>query len=265
MTIVDEFRQDDSRVLDRLVDGELSQADRRTLLAALDDEPGAWRRCALAFLEAQSFRWQLNQIATEPLVAQTASQAKRDFGALGRGKRSSFWGACLAIAGSLLVAFGLGTRVAQQSPQVAGTSAEQPTETTSAPLPTETQPSLANATPNSATPNTTTPNTAEPAATTETTPYETLTLAEVDDSGKANPDNQFYVRVRDKEADATELDALLDQGNSPLPASLLEQLRHEGWEVTRSRELVPITLSDGRQVVLPMEQVDIQMSDVAHF
>ncbi len=46
MTILDDFRNDECRVLDRLVDGELSQPDRRELLAALDDEPGAWRRCA---------------------------------------------------------------------------------------------------------------------------------------------------------------------------------------------------------------------------
>jgi hypothetical protein len=102
-------------------------------------------------------------------------------------------------------------------------------------------------------------------APTETTPFETLTLAEVDDSGKANPDNQFNVRVRDTQADATDLDALLANGETTLPAALAEQLQQAGWEVTRRRELVPITLSDGRQVVLPMEQVDVQMPNVAHF
>ena len=45
---------DDDIRFDRLVDGELSAEEYRTLLAALDDEPGGWRRCALAFLEAQS-------------------------------------------------------------------------------------------------------------------------------------------------------------------------------------------------------------------
>ena len=69
----------------------------------------------------------------------------------------------------------------------------------------------------------------------------------------------------DAEADATDLDALLANAGTTLPAALAEQLKQAGWEVTRRRELVPITLSDGRQVVPPMEQVDIQMSDVAHF
>ena len=83
MTILDEFRRDDARVLDRLVDGELSQAERRALLAALDDEPGGWRRCALAFLEAQSWRWQLAKLSTEPLESfhTYAFATLRQFGA----------------------------------------------------------------------------------------------------------------------------------------------------------------------------------------
>ena len=267
MTIVDEFRQNESRVLDRLVDGELSQADRRALLAALDDEPGAWRRCALAFLESQSWRWQLNQIASEPLLAKTALQARCDLGRSSRGsKRASFWGTCLAIAGSLLVAFDLGTRVSQESPQVAGSpTAEKQTvqnETPLVPATSEPANSLADNASNVAGTNSTSP--AED-ATSEQTPFETLTLAEVDDSGNANPDSQINVRVRDAEADATDLDALLANAGTTLPAALAEQLKQAGWEVTRRRELVPITLSDGRQVVLPMEQVDVQMSNVAHF
>ena len=42
-------------LLDRLVDGELDPRGRRELLAALDREPGGWRRCAMAFLEAQAW------------------------------------------------------------------------------------------------------------------------------------------------------------------------------------------------------------------
>jgi hypothetical protein len=50
---------DDDRRFDLLVDGELSDAESRTLLSGLDDEPGGWRRCALAFLEAQCWRREL--------------------------------------------------------------------------------------------------------------------------------------------------------------------------------------------------------------
>ena len=44
---------DDAR-FDRLIDSALSPAEYQALLASLDDEPGGWRRCALAFLEAQA-------------------------------------------------------------------------------------------------------------------------------------------------------------------------------------------------------------------
>ncbi len=46
----------DDELLDRLVDGQLSERQRHDLLAGLDDEPGGWRRCALAFLEAQCWK-----------------------------------------------------------------------------------------------------------------------------------------------------------------------------------------------------------------
>ena len=46
----------DQTVLDRLVDGELDVAARAAALRALEAEPGGWRRCAMAFLEAQAWR-----------------------------------------------------------------------------------------------------------------------------------------------------------------------------------------------------------------
>ena len=41
--------------IDRLVDGELGDADRAALLRELDREPDGWKRCAHAFLEAQAW------------------------------------------------------------------------------------------------------------------------------------------------------------------------------------------------------------------
>ena len=52
---------DDLR-FDLLVDGELSDIERRQLLAGLDDEPGGWRRCALAFLEDQAWRQSMQDV-----------------------------------------------------------------------------------------------------------------------------------------------------------------------------------------------------------
>jgi anti-sigma factor RsiW len=53
----------DDALFDRLVDGELTGEERRRLLESLDTRPEGWRRCALAFLEAQSWREELGQVA----------------------------------------------------------------------------------------------------------------------------------------------------------------------------------------------------------
>ena len=42
----------DAATFDRLVDGELSPAEYRRVLVALEQQPGAWRKCAEAFLQA---------------------------------------------------------------------------------------------------------------------------------------------------------------------------------------------------------------------
>ena len=46
----------DGVAIDRLVDGDLPEVERRELLLRLENDPEGWRRCALAFLEDQAFR-----------------------------------------------------------------------------------------------------------------------------------------------------------------------------------------------------------------
>ena len=53
----------DGRAIDRLVDGDLPEAERLALLLRLDADPDAWRRCALAFLEDQAWRKALGPLA----------------------------------------------------------------------------------------------------------------------------------------------------------------------------------------------------------
>jgi hypothetical protein len=62
---------DDERLLDRLVDGELSETERRSLLLRLEQSPDGWRRCALAFLEAQAWRGEARSFVQEPAAAAT--------------------------------------------------------------------------------------------------------------------------------------------------------------------------------------------------
>lgn len=53
----EQFRDDRvvERWLDRLADGELDEASRRSLMEWLDEEPIRWRHCALTILESKEF------------------------------------------------------------------------------------------------------------------------------------------------------------------------------------------------------------------
>ena len=109
---------DDVR-FDRLVDGALSPDEYRALLGSLDQEPGGWRSCALAFLESQALAGELNGLRRA--LDQPALPA-----AIARG-RGKWPGAAtlLAMAASFALAFGLGiglpriwqTRIWQTSTQ----------------------------------------------------------------------------------------------------------------------------------------------------
>ncbi|MBI3838753.1 MAG: hypothetical protein HY288_12580 [Planctomycetia bacterium] len=236
MSILNEFRGDEGRVLDRLVDGELSQDQRRDLLAGLDDEPGAWRRCALAFLEAQTWRWQLSRLAVEPLVAHTTALTSPS-PVESRKNRRSLWGMCLAIAASLVVAFGLGVKYQ---------SAGQPLQANNS-LPQSHEP--------------------EPGQLAETDwaadegdgqDGETITLTLADGA-----DGEREIRL--PVTNAAEGDQELLESESALPAGLLRSLQQAGLEVNRQHRYMPIDLSDGRRLIVPIEEIEIHDPQIVQY
>ncbi|MBN2023360.1 MAG: hypothetical protein JW809_11280 [Pirellulales bacterium] len=101
----DNLSRDDDRLFDLLADDELDEERRGRLLGGLDDRPGGWRRCALAFLEAQSWKKEIGALGRKPesLVpaTETAAAASRRRRRLGRGS------AILGMAASLLLGIGL--------------------------------------------------------------------------------------------------------------------------------------------------------------
>jgi hypothetical protein len=235
MTILEAFRRDELRVLDRLVDDELAPDERRELLAALDDEPGAWRRCALAFLEAQAWRRHLTQPATEPahIASGLASLPTH------RKNRRALWGTCLAVAACLLVAFELGTRfpVVDLSPVVQQPAiAQQNTPNQSAP-----QIELAQSDEDSP----------------DDEPWETLTL-----KNNADPQNDIQLRVVESDDDDQKW---LAERQSSMPVELLQQFEQAGLEVKHQQRLLPIELSDGRRLIVPIDEVDIHYPETIQY
>lgn len=113
MNLSDEQR--DAMLIDRLVDGELSSDERRQLLTSLEAQPDGWRRCALAFVEAQTWRstmgglLQEREAPAEPSSAITVGQSGSAGASPSRSESSRLHlGTWIAVAASVVVAFGLG-------------------------------------------------------------------------------------------------------------------------------------------------------------
>jgi hypothetical protein len=217
----------DDTVFDRLVDGELLAAERRRLLASLDDQPGGWRRCALAFLEAQSWREGLGELVHEPSPTQAAdeklSMAPTE-SAREQRRRGVVW---LAIAAGLLAAFTLGLRL-RSGEKFAGNSM----------APTDRSIAQVVPPPESKSP------TAQAAA-------DALTLWVRDDAGKAQP-------LRVPLVDAGTLDQQLGlQFQSGLPSDVRSQLQDRGFQVQSKRRYAPFWLENGRPMIVPVEDTRI--------
>src|SRR4051794_31390065 len=98
----------EANLLDRLVDGELSGSERRQLLQSFDNRPEGWRRCALAFLEAQSWREEIGQVARDRVAKPKESKPSPSPLPASHKLRWGTGATWLAMAASLLLAFGLG-------------------------------------------------------------------------------------------------------------------------------------------------------------
>src|SRR5262245_24670774 len=106
MTGNDSFNDD--VVFDRLVDGELTPDERRQLLESLDKRPERWRRCAIAFLEGQSWRDELGQVARGSLTETKDLKSPAFPLSRGTGPNWLVGAKWLAIAAGLLLAFEFG-------------------------------------------------------------------------------------------------------------------------------------------------------------
>jgi hypothetical protein len=107
----------DDRFLNRLVDGELSDVERRDLLLRFENEPDGWRRCALAFLEDQNWRETFG-----PLAATAPATARPVIVPDNPGRKLGSWRPAARLTGlaaSLVLAFALGWALRSEPAQTA--------------------------------------------------------------------------------------------------------------------------------------------------
>jgi hypothetical protein len=223
---------DDIR-FDRLVDGEMNEEERRQLLAGLDAEPSGWRRCALAFLEAQCWK--------QAFGAAAKDNAERASSTLPLITRRSPWpgrlGTVLAMAASFVMAVWLGSmllsgrvgpgngwnpniNIAQNNP---GPVQIEQSENHTIPVPPQH------------------PNTAA-------SPYRMVSIS--------SPSNGQAINVPAVERDS--IDPQWERNLPPaIPKNVLDALARTGHQVKQQRQLVPVPLKDGRQLVMPVDQVEV--------
>ena len=212
---------DNDHRFDLLVDGELSESQRRELLAGLDDEPDGWRRCALALLEAQCWQNEFGSMVGE--LDESAPALRRS------PPRRRHVGPLLAVAASFLVALLLGS---QLQPLWRG----QPVD----PAP---QPQVADVTDDIVEP---VPQPAD----TPSTPWQMVSLDAVDGSGEP---------VQLPAIERETIDQQWLQGRpTAMPDEVLQALQQSGHRIRQHRQWLPLRMKDGRRLVVPVEQVDVR-------
>jgi hypothetical protein len=211
----------------RLVDGELGGEEYRALLAGLDEEPGAWRRCAMAFLEAQALTQELSSVR-RTLDLRGGSDGKAAKPTPVHIAQSGFEVRTLvAVAASFLVAFALGVfiptflRSVWQDRSVAGNITTQGSGlNSSGPLGNN--------------------NSRRPG------PREVGSVQLVmDGRGGAAMAVPVYEVGQDLEQYLS--------AEPTLGPELIELLRQQGYDVQHQQQYFPAPLNDGRQIIVPVD------------
>jgi len=251
----------DPETLDLLVDGELPEAERRRLLAGLDAIPGGWRACALAFLEVQCWKEQVRAAVQTPSPNEKAGIGSAAGGAEQATvlvSRRDPWprrvwrlgGTVLAMAASFLLTFVAATslrtpREVAGTPggeQLAGIVAGGPEA--GAPV----EPGGANGVGETGKE---APPAPSPAGLSPPFRMVTVTLPG-DQQGSTRT-----IRLPAVEADRID-DSWFGPDTDTIPAEVRAALEQFGYRVQSfHRQLIPVPTDDGRQLVLPVDQVEL--------
>jgi hypothetical protein len=232
---------DDSR-FDRLVDGAMTTDEYRAFVASLDDEPGGWRRCALAFLEEQALAGELGGIRQslepgDPGADGTKSDGRGDLTPPRRTTPRDL-GTMLGIAASFLLAFALGVlaprffHAGPQEPGMAGNHQAQP-------------PLAANAGAQSG-------GVRHQALRPTGKEIGNLRLV-MDGAGDESP-QAGRVPVYEVEQG---IEQYLQDEQPALAPELVKLLEQRGHGVQRQQQYIPVELDDGRQIIVPVEGYQI--------
>lgn len=221
----------DAVVLDRLVDGELSPAEYRRVLLALEQQPAAWRKCAEAFLQAQAWERDFGEMRAaaevKPPAEPTAELSSR------RNTTHDWLRMLFVAAASFLFAFFIaqGFWRARENQVVVGPN-----------QPMVSLPGAENPAPN-------------PLVSTDprqrNQPLGSVQLA----VNRTGSDEPALVEVPVyAQADASEM---VKTYRPALPEDLVEELQAAGHRIDRQGQYISVPLADGQQMMVPVESYRI--------
>jgi hypothetical protein len=235
-------------LIDRLVDGAVPPAELRQAFRRLDSTPDGWKRCATAFLEAQSWGDALRgeeDATAEPAwgIALTGGLSPR--APVPDARSRAVWPLAAAL---VLAAFALGwagrgwragvvgQRLSQADIAATTDRPEQPVATLDPPVPPSREPS--------------------PGPRSQTAADRLPAIQEV-----------ARLRIDDGRTPAAEVPILAGGGLDARwlleqPPAVSEHQRavweRQGYRLEERRKLVPVSLGDGRLAAVPVDQVNVR-------
>lgn len=244
--------------IDRMVDGELSEEEQRSLLQRLEDSSAGWRELALAYVEASVWKDQFSPTMAD-LESDSAPALPSVIAPIGdshlgtshpnikpQARQQSALSNVFAAVAVILV-FGLGIWLGRTQIELPG----QPSQIADNPQSPSTN--LAN-----------TPPQDEPIAPTMTVNQNTdspipKTVQVVYSDGQSDVLRVVDVPIADSVTGdgSKQLDEFWHRPESAIPAELRAELEKSGHRITESRNLWPAQLPDGRSVVIPVSQVHV--------
>jgi hypothetical protein len=215
----------DDAAIDRLVAGELDDPERRGLLLALENDPDGWRRCALAFLEDQTWRHAFAHDGTMPSRSEAAIVAPV-FSLRGR-----HWIRRGAIAASIIAStFAAGFAAGGSSravPRVEVAKVDRPKAVE--------------------------PKAEEIKAVPQAEQVrEVGSIDLVDGSGGESPPRRIPIL-----AGPGINERWLREQPPSVPDYVRARWERQGYQVEERRKLVSVTLEDGRRVSIPVDEVEL--------
>lgn len=258
-----ELTIEDEVMLERLVDNELSEQERREILLKLETISNGWRSCAIAFLEAQTFKAALKDIAQPRSVISTSDEQL--IPSVGRSsiprnalKKTTTYGLPFVSAATFLCALGLfwfSSNDQNTSKPLPGSSVQvaqvefpsQPNEPTASSRPVDTlavdrdEVGLAR-------------SGGLVDAQTSSAPIRTVTF---------NCPKHGLTNVSAPCIERDSFDPqVLNTTSLELPNELFEQLSQDGGRVNAKRESYHFPLEDGRVLILPVDSYEVRHEDL---